>query len=285
MTPCHVVEIETPKGVLLHGLWFGPKKPKAVIVWVHGFTSSAFARLALVEMLAKRGVAVLTFNNRGNGVVSRIRRRHKPELRLGGAKEVFTDCIDDIDGALNFAKRRGAKRLYLAGHSTGCQKSVYWAAKRRGGKGVRGIMLFAPVSDYAAEVKLSGKARIERAAKAARDLVKKGKPHAFLPEGVWHELLEAQRFLSLYEPESVEDVFPYERPAKQPRALRAVKVPIIGLWPEEDEYADHSPEEITRWFKERAGVPIVVIPKASHSFKGAERRVVRIVRSFMESMR
>ena len=63
--PCHRVRFETPKKVLLDGLWFGPKKPTQVIVFVHGLSSSTFSMSSLVNALTYDNTAVLTFNNRG----------------------------------------------------------------------------------------------------------------------------------------------------------------------------------------------------------------------------
>ena len=156
MTPAHVVEIITPKRFVLNGLWFGPysakatkgtaKKPKRVIVWMHGLGSSVFSKLGIIELLARGDTAVLAFNNRGHDVVSKS-ARGKKYIIAGAAHEVFTDCVDDIQGAINFVKKQGVRDIYLVGHSTGCQKSIYWAHKKKG-KGIKGIILLAPLSDY-----------------------------------------------------------------------------------------------------------------------------------------
>lgn len=283
MVPCHVVNIETPNGVLLHGLWFGPKKPKMAIVWVHGLTSSAFARLELLHRLAESGIGVLSFNNRGNGVVSRIRRKNKPELKIGGAREKFVDCVDDIDGAIRFTRCQGVKRIFLAGHSTGCQKSVFWAAKRSGGKGAKGIILLAPVNDYAAEIKLQGKARIAKAARTAQEMVRRGKSHEFLPAGVWYELLEAQRFLSLYTSGTAEDVFPYATTGAVPQFLKMVRAPMLAFFAENEEFADRPATVLKEWFEaQSARLKGVIVPSVGHSFKRGERAIVREIRRFVE---
>ena len=70
MQPCHVVEIETPKKVRLNGLWFGPKRPKRAILWVHGLGSSAFSKIGIFDYLIDKDTAVLAFNNRGHDKVS-----------------------------------------------------------------------------------------------------------------------------------------------------------------------------------------------------------------------
>ena len=284
MAPAHGVQFETPKGVSLHGLWFGPKKAKRAIVLVHGFTSSAFARLDLVELLIDRETAVLTFNNRGNGIVSRIRHSKKADLQLGAARETFTECVDDIDGALRYVRRSGAKQLFLMGHSTGCQKSVFWASKRKGGKGIRGIILLAPVDDYAAGIKTKGKKALMRAMRVAKEMVRVGKSHDLMPKSAWYELLEAQRFVSLYSQDSAESVFPYTEARRKAKALRSVNVPIVGFWAEKGEFSNEPVPHIVEWFRDN-GVALDVIPGSGHAFKGFEKKLATSIRRFMESPR
>src|SRR5262245_33388648 len=133
MHATHATEIVTPKKVLLNGLWFGrcsaeatqdkPTKPKRTIIWIHGLGSSAFSKLGIVEKLVDEDTSVLTFNNRGHDAVTRIGTTTGKKKTAGAAFEKFEECADDIQGAINFAKKAGAKQIYLAGHSTGCQKS------------------------------------------------------------------------------------------------------------------------------------------------------------------
>lgn len=290
--PCHVVQITTPKKYLLNSLWFGHKKPKRVIVWVHGLGSSAFSKVGLAQELADQQTAVLFFNNRGHDVVANLSKNAKqtekrPKRTLAGAAhERFTDSEDDIQGAINFARTTGARDIFLAGHSTGCQKSVYWAYKKKA-KGVKGIVLFAPVNDYAGALAWHGKAKLARAERIARALVAKGKAHELLPKEVWSEEPDdAQRWLSLYTPGSVENIFSYDDENKTPRILHAVRIPILVLWAGKDEYADRSPERVGEWFEKhlKRNDRFVVIPQVLHGFKGGEKRVAKEVRKFVGAL-
>jgi alpha-beta hydrolase superfamily lysophospholipase len=284
MRPAHIVQIVTPKKVELNGLWFGPKKAKRAIVWVHGLGSSAFTKFHIVDELVNKNTAVLVFNNRGSGKVATTSYSSGKRARGGAAHEVFTDCVDDIQGAINFAKRAGAKNVTLAGHSTGCQKSVYWAAKR--GRGADSIVILAPMSDYAAELKLSGKAKLSRALIAAKKLIKAGKPHELLPENVWSWswLADAQRFISAYSGDSEEEIFTYWN-EKKPRTLMNVKTPLLVLLAGADEYADRPAAVISEWFMKWLYTGhVVIIPKVKHSFKGGEKAVAAAVRDFLKTL-
>lgn len=288
MTPAYVVTITTPKKFLLRGLWFGSKKPKRVIVWVHGLRGSAFSMLSIVEKLADTHTAVLTFSNRGNGIVNQIsstKKKGKP-LLAGSAHEVFTDCVDDIQGAITFARKKCARGVYLAGHSTGCQKSIYWAYKK--GKGVRGILLLAPVSDYAGALKNHGKRKVGRATAYARALITHGKKHELVPRAIWSEELDdAQRLISLYSPDSEEEIFTYAQPNKVPRALKSVRVPLLVLWAAKEQYAYRKPDAVKAWFaKHIAGknFRFATMANVKHGFKGGEEAVGREIKKWIRGI-
>jgi pimeloyl-ACP methyl ester carboxylesterase len=231
-------------------------------------------------------MAVFTFSNRGHDLVSRIPRGSK-SLRGGAAHEVFTDCADDIQGAVSFAKKTGVREIYLVGHSTGCQKSVYWAYKK--GRGVRGIILLAPISDYSATVMLDGKEKIGRALRYAKRLLARGKKHELLPENVWHWnlLADAQRFVRLYSGSGPEEIFTYWKERYVPKVLEKMRIPTLVLLAEKDEYGDRPAKRIGEWFtrhlrSRKSGV--IIIPNAPHSFKGGERAVARHIRRWIQAL-
>ncbi len=277
-TPLNAITITTPQKVLLNGFWLGPQKPLRVVVWVHGLTSSAWSRHALLNQVVNDETAVLVFSNRGHDVVSRISTVKGKGKSGGTAHEVFTECADDIQGAINFAKKQGARDIFLGGHSTGCQKSIYWAHRAKA-KGVKGIILLAPLSDY--PMSLRYKQKRVAAEKVARMLVKKRTPHALLPTQIWHETLDAQRFLSLNTPDSIEQsIFTYFDPRRAAKVFSSVTVPIIAFFAGKDEYGDRPAHEIAEWFVDHTGAHSFgahILPKATHTFKGSETEVARIL--------
>lgn len=288
MRPCIVVEIITPKKVLLNGLWFGPKKPKRAIIFIHGLTGSAFSMRRVVDTLVDASTAVMTFNNRGFEQVAEIAKiagKEHEYVRAGAGHEVFTDCADDIQGAVNCAKKMGVKEIYLAGHSTGCQKALYWASKNTKERAVKGILLFGPLSDYAGAVAEDKNGKLARSVAYAKKLVRTGKPHELMPKdlGPWF-VCDAQRFLSLYTPDSIEEIFPYAQPERDPKILRSVRVPTLVLLAGSDEHADQPAEKIGEWFEKnlRMKHKIVIVPRVKHSFRGGENAVASVIREFIK---
>lgn len=283
MRAAHIAQITTPRGYLLNGLWFGIRKPHTVYIWIHGLTGTVFSGQRIIEQLARGGTAGLTFGNRGQTHVSEVKRRKGDKTiyeTAGTAFEKFTDCVDDIQGAVELARTTGAKNVYLLGHSTGCQKAIYWAAK--GGRGVRGIVLLGPLSDYADTLVPSKSKNYAAGVAHAKMLVRAGKQNELMPKKYTDWMfLTAQRFLSLYTPESVEEIFTYAQPNTSPRLLRKVRTPILAVLAEKDEFADRPASTLYDWFLRHIYEGEVrVIAGADHGFTGAEKTVGGVIREW-----
>ncbi|MCE9541074.1 alpha/beta fold hydrolase [Candidatus Kaiserbacteria bacterium] len=283
MRPAYIVQIVTPKKFELDGLWLGPKKAKKVVVWVHGLGSSMFRKLGIADELVDNETAVLVFNNRGHDKIARIHKTSGKSFKGGSVHEVFTECVDDIDGAVRYARENGAKQIFVVGHSTGCQKAAYWGSKRKAV--ADGIILLSPMSDYSAERMASGKKALVRAEKVARAMVAKGRAHDVLPESVWPWpwIADAQRFLSLYTGKSPEEIFTYWEPQRPSATLRRVTTSLLAVIPEKDEYAEMSTKTIGKWFAANVhNGTALVFPGAGHSFRGHEKDIARSIRAFMK---
>jgi pimeloyl-ACP methyl ester carboxylesterase len=282
MLNAFVVEILTPKKIRLNGLWMGPAKPKRAYIIIHGLMSSAFSRLDLAEELVDKNTAVMTFNNRGHDAVASVTQiigRKKKRILAGCAHEVFTECVDDVQGAVNFARREGAKEIIIVGHSTGCQKAVYWAHKTKG-RGVKGLILLAPVSDYAGAIKKHGKAKIERLVNIARSMIRDGRPNELIPKEFWsEEPNDARRFVSLYTPESIEQsIFPYFDESRSPKMLRNIRIPMLTIFAGADEYADRPSRSLEAWFAGANGlITTASITGATHSFTKKSSNLGRLI--------
>lgn len=290
---CFHIQFTTPRKYLLDGLWYGGMKPGRAIVFLHGLGSSAFAHHSYLTPLANQETAVIFFSNRGHDQVSRIKRAsskaaRKRSLIAGAVNEVFAECADDIQGVVNALRENGIKEVYLVGHSTGCQKSVYYLGKKPRQTSVRGTVLLCPVSDYASVRKFADPKRLKRAQTTARNLVRNGQMHSYIPLEIWPDLVDAQRFVSLYTPNGKEELFTYAQPGKIPKTLRRIRIPMHVVLAGKDEYHDRDSQEIASWFSanirsERGSVS--VIPEAGHGFRGFEHRIAKEVRAWLRSLR
>ena len=290
---CKVINIVTPGKYILNGLWFGGNSPKRAIIFIHGLTSNVFANHDLVIPLADKNTAVITFNNRGHDMIAKIHKVDKRKKKgytseyIGETHEVFTDCVDDIQGVVNFVRKSGVKEIYLVGQSTGSHKSVYYITRRGKRKFIKGVVLLSPMSDYASALKFDKKGQLKKATDVARKMVEEGREHNLIPLDIWEQMDDAQRFLSLYTPESEEEIFTYAQPVKIPSTLRKIKIPILVILAEKDEYRDRSMKQIAEWFKKNVKArnkKIVILENAAHNFKGNEKDVLYEIGAWLRTI-
>ena len=287
MNSCKIIKIQTPKNFLLNGLWFGSEKANTVCIYIHGLGGSVFSQTGFIDTLVDKNTAVFAFNNRGSGIVSRIAKINKKLEKgyeshiVGQAHEVFSDCVDDIDGAVKFAEKTGVKNIFLIGHSTGCQKSIYYLSKRKNPK-IKGVVLLAPMSDYADFFTFTDVKKRKAVTSFAKKMVESGKSHDLIPKKVWQYTIDAQRFLSLFTPDSTEEIFSYAVLDKNPKILKSVKVPMQIIFAGNDEYKDRPIAEIVEWFKRVLSktVEINVVKDSPHNFKGYENSLITLINNW-----
>jgi pimeloyl-ACP methyl ester carboxylesterase len=285
MLPVSLARLRTRDGVFLDGVVVEPaRRRQAALVWVPGLGSVFSSGQALIgelsERLAGSGFGYFKFNTRGHDVVA----RRGPRL-AGAAFERFGDCVEDIRTVIAFARARGFRRVVLAGHSTGANKVVHYAARARDRR-LGGIMLLGPVADVAAEAKRVGAGELRRRVTAAERIARRD-PDALVPRawGFW----SARRYLSLYRPGGAEDVFPYYRPRSRWTALRSVRLPVVAIVGERDEYLDRPARSLIEAFRQNAtgsrSFMGIVVPGANHNFDRRERQLADLIARWLRSPR
>lgn len=275
--PVSLVSAQTRDRVPLAGVLVEPRRRRDVaLVWVHGLGSTFASGQPLIRALSSRlaaaGVAYLKLNTRGHDVVARAGRR-----LAGAAFERFGASVHDVRAAIDLARQAGYRRVVLAGHSTGANKVLHYAARVRDGR-VRGLILLGPISDVAGEMKRVGarelRRRVEVAGRLARRDAEALVPRAFGFHG-------ARRYVSLYRPGQTEDVFPYYRRGARWAALRRVRLPLAVVLGGRDEYLDRPAAEVVAAFERNATVARsftgLVVPGARHGFDGHEGVLARVL--------
>lgn len=112
---------------------WGPKKPRAVIIALHGMNDYANAFADPAAAFAKSGIVTIAYDQRGFG-------RMPPVGRWAGEKAM----VDDLDDAVQAVRRQYPKTpIYVLGESMGAAVVILWA-EETGAHGVDGIILSAP---------------------------------------------------------------------------------------------------------------------------------------------
>ena len=253
---------------LLDGFWRAAQPQRdTLLITVHGMHSDFYSSRLKKEIfrLAESGPAdVLIFNNRGSGSDVETER--------------FTDCRVDIGAALAWGRRRGYRRFFLAGHSTGCQKNLYYL-DRAGPQDVRGLILLAPCDDFAICRRDLGR-QYDARIRQALSLLASGRGGERMPPDA--RRFTAQRFLSIADRSRTEAaLFDYDGPM---RAWRRLCVPVLVVFGTREEYACLPVRDMIHRLEDRAKNPdfeAILLRGADHGFHGYEAAVAEEIARWM----
>lgn len=277
MIPVLLTKVKTFDKVTLDGIYVPPThKGKTALIWLHGLTSRFYSGQILIKELSsscrKNRIGYFKFNTRGHDIVVR-----GPKHPFGTAFEKFENCIFDIRAIINLAKRKGYRKIILAGHSTGANKALYYLYKTHD-RAVKGLMLLGPTSDIAYDQMILGKKELRRRVNLAKQIKKKNSYTLLPPKfGIW----SAQRYVSILNEGSNEDIFPYYNFKATWKELKSVRQPIVIIVGLRDEYLDRKPESLIDVFRKKAKLTKsfsgFIIKNAGHSFYKKEKELTKII--------
>ncbi len=259
---------------------------KDVVVFVHGMGGS-FAKDGILrgaKMLLQRRISFFTFNTRGAEIVKSFKNaRGDKYYIMGTAFERFEDSARDIKGALNYLESMGYERFHLMGHSTGCQKILYYAWKRRDRR-VKTLIFLSPSEDYPIWAAYLGE-ETDKAIEIAQNMVDRGRGdelHYFLYRRTG-EIWSASRFLSFMDRDRPEaSLFNYESDLP---ILSRVKLPMLFFFGGADTTLMHDVDyyrDIIKKSYRGEKLEIVKIPRGDHSFHGYEEAVFEKTAEFIK---
>lgn len=215
-----LVSIFATDKIKLPGLLYLPDRPtKKAAVWLHGMGDNGVfynpERInALGEALAKDGIALLAFNNRGahNRKGLRIADDALPEedRRYPGGThyELIADCVKDIDGAADFLIGQGFTELYLMGHSTGANKICVYDARAKDNR-FKKYVLAGPGDDIGLSFMELGSKGYWQALRYAAAKVDAGDPLHVMPKYSGMYPFSAQSARDILDPDGAYNTFPY----------------------------------------------------------------------------
>jgi alpha-beta hydrolase superfamily lysophospholipase len=117
---------------LYHEVWPATGEPRATVVMVHGYGEHCGRYQNPVGALRPRGFEVFAFDYRGHGQAGGRR----------GHIDHFAEYLDDLDRAIELARGRGRRPLFLVGHSLGGLIAARFVIER--GKDLAGLVLSSP---------------------------------------------------------------------------------------------------------------------------------------------
>lgn len=287
------INIKTEDGLILPGLFHEVSKSKKAMIVLHGNGSSSIfyentPNKAFSEALSKKGISYLTFNNRGAHIKKSFHiqtKTGKKKIYEGMAYEIIKDCVKDIDGAINFLKKRGYKEFYLIGFSTGANKiCVYNHYKKKNNK-VSKYILVGGSDDTGSYYSEIGKQKFSKLLKKAQKMKKKGRGNELISD-LLPEVLSWQAFYDVANPDGDYNTFPfYEvlrkvKLSKKPlfRYFKAIQKPSLVVYGGEDEYAWGAVPKVVDLLKEKnPNLDYKIIKGGDHGLSGHLKELTKLV--------
>lgn len=295
---CRLIRFQATDGVDLHGLLYEPKRPgRRAVVFLHGTGGASVFTAKRTNLLAsefvRRGFAWVPFNNRGAGLISRL-RKGDGSVPGGMANERIRECVADIDGVARFLRRRGYRELYLVGHSTGANKiAVYNHHKPR--NPFRRYVFLGGGDDTGLAYDKLGAGRFRRGLAKAREMIGAGRGRELVPPRLTSPLeLGPFSWISFYDllnPDGDYNVFPFLEALRGVRLsrrgrfrhLRAVRKPSLALWGECDEFCYGDVPGCVSVVSQVVGAnfELGIVAEADHGFGGREGELGSLIAEWL----
>ncbi len=271
-----LVSVRTEDHVLLHGALFEPDTsgPVAVLL-THGGWGNFYTGLGrfLPGMLAKNGIACLSFNNRGHdyGTAS------DGEPSIGLQRELFEDSPKDIAAGLSLLKERKYHQIVLIGHSYGAAKMAY-AQRLAPDPDVKAAVFCSPAALMRDTWKFYLDVPYEEAVQEVTRMVAAGQGEKFVVfrhHGPSPIICTAQTFLSVWGPNPAQDMCTFIQELSMPLLVTVCRREQICM-------------DYSRAVYERAvnSHPrnFIVLPRGDHFYRGVEVSLAEAILDWLDTV-
>ncbi|MBU1165231.1 DUF1749 domain-containing protein [Patescibacteria group bacterium] len=294
-----LVQIKTKDGLTLPGMLYRPKRSKSAAIHLHGNGSSSVfyhddMRGEMAKVLNAKNISLLLFNNRGAHYIKKLhpyKKGRETSKRYGMAYEKIKECILDVDGAIDFLKKQGYKKLYLIGESTGANKiCVYNFYKPR--NKISKYILLGGGDDTGIYYYTLGRKKFNRLLKEASTKIKKRKGGEIIEELLPGMIFSYQGFYDIANPNGDYNVFPFYEALKKIklsskplfRHFISINKPTLVVYGEEDKYVWGNVSRVVDILRKRKPeFEYKVIEGADHSFSAHQNQLARIMANWLSS--
>ena len=245
-------------------------KSKTALIHLHGMGSFFWKGDLVYEACNKAEIGCFLINNRGSVPLLKLKSSidEKDKFWAGTGLEIFEDCIKDIDGAIDFLKQKGYEKFIICGHSSGSQKSLYYALNSKKQEEILGFVFLAPGDDFnlLRDKYVENFSEVFEKAKRRYD-----ERIIFGIEGIGY--FSPKRFYDLVKEDSIEgNLFNYK---KELSHIKKVEKPILAVFGKDEEHALIPPKEmldkIENNFTNKSSKTELI--SGDHSFRGGEEEL------------
>lgn len=289
------VEFETEDGLSLPGLLYRPRGSKRALINLHGNGSSSvfydeFENRILASALAKKGISLLAFNNRGAHIIKKINVKKNDKVerkRFGMAYEKIKDCILDIDAAIKYLEKQGFNEFSLIGFSTGANKICiyhYYKPKNK----VSNYILVGGGDDTGIYYNQLGKAKFYDLLNKSKEKIKKRQGRELMTDSKLfpEDIFSYIGFWDIANPDGDYNCFPFFEAINKVklskkslfRHFESITKPTLVIYGELDEYAwGDVPKIVDILKKHKPELTYEIIKGADHGCSGKEQELASVV--------
>ena len=267
-----LVRINSVDNIEQVGVLYNPNtENKKIVIHVHGLAGN-FYENRFIDTLAKtytdKGMAFLTFNNRGNGYITDLLKDDGFTV-IGACFERFKDCILDIEGIVNWVKEKGFSEIILEGHSYGCSKVLYYYNNKKDDS-ISKLVLLAPCDKPGETMKFLSTEEYNKAREESERLVKENKETELIDFSVMtNGKVAAGTYYNDFLPGGENDFIRY-RTGEKSDILNNVNIPVLVNFGDIDECVLTKPIDVVKDYliNNIKNCNIRVIPGADHLYIG-----------------
>lgn len=284
-----LVRINSSDGIEMPGILYTPEDGSdKIIIHVHGINGNFYENKFLdyiAEAYTDHGYAFVTFDNRGKGYAS-DRYMGNELIYTGAMYERFADSLLDLDGMVSWSKENGYKEIILHGHSYGCNKVLYYYAKRKDPV-IKRIMILSPC-DVPGLLKSIAPAEVYKKAVSEADrLIALGKADELISFPFFATgKVSAGTFSADFFTGGENDFLCYRKGIEYDcDLLKEIDVPVFACFGNLDELVLSQPEEIVRGYLKHniKDIEISVIDGANHGFHERCEELKTVVNRVVEA--
>lgn len=283
------IQTQTPDELFLRGLLFETVQKNKIIIHIHGMSSDLYTGDYLNYMhktYISAGIAFLTVELRGTHLVTSF-KTNKGFKIIGGAYEMFEDCIFDIQAWI----QKAFNLVWLQGASLAPSKLVYYLSETKNHK-VSGLILLSPADMFGLINDPIGQKEHEICIQKAKKFIKQNRGDQLLPCLLWgQKRLSASTYINYFGDFSNARIFNYKNlHADGWKHVEKIDVPVIaftgtkdeGITPVIDVYkAMHI---LKSKLQSSPRKETTVIKGANHNFDGFGRMLTRKIISFVNDI-
>ena len=173
------LNVPTKRGTVLSGVLFSEKPSDTVVIAITGIHGNFYSNpfyYNIGDTLNSGGIDfIYAQTNDAFGKIRTVNVKTGQEEIIGSWNEDFLLTDEDIEGYLNYAESAGYAHIYLAGHSLGANKVVYYLSRHHDRRVEKFILLSPANLTYM----MSGVT--EREKRIVKDWVERGDGQKLLP--------------------------------------------------------------------------------------------------------